>query len=122
MEIHFHNNGKVAARWQVAGGNTFLCNEKGCRRNVLVSAKCAADGMLPSWESLLSQVLQKALPVFCLRNVPILLSGNIFPHKNVDIPEPFLFLLTPSSAPPENIRQFKSSQALERSGDGICKR
>ena len=118
MEIHFHNNGKVAARWQVAGGNTFLCNEKGCRWNVLVSAKCAADGMLPSWESLLSQVLQKPRRSF----VSEMCQENIFPHKNVDIPELFLFLLTPSSAPPGNIRQFKSSQALERSGDGICKR
>ena len=59
-----------------AGGNTFPSNEKGWRQNVLVSAKCGGDGMLRFGKSLWPS-FTKALSVFCLRNVPILLSGNI---------------------------------------------
>ena len=59
-----------------AGRNTFPSNEKGWRQNVLVSAKCGGDGMLRSGKSLWPS-FTKALSVFCLRNVPILLSGKM---------------------------------------------
>ena len=59
---------EIIARILQAGGNTFPCNEKGFRQNVLVSAKCAGDGMLRSRRNSLAKFHKSS--VFCLRNVP----------------------------------------------------